>query len=81
MLRYAEGGGPGGTGRTGRGRESRAQRLSLSEAGRQVRGPGRDLGPRAEGRGPGPPGLSEEGRGPGNPGLREEGWRGLDPRV
>lgn len=56
--------GLGGTGRTGR-RESRAQRLGLSEADRQVRGPGGDLGPREEGRGPGPPGVREEGRGSG----------------
>ena len=61
-------------GRAWEGQEGQAaaegeQSLGLSEADRQVRGPGRDLCPREEGREPGPPGLREEGR------------RGLDPRV
>ena len=54
-------------GRAWEGQEGQAaaegeQSLGLSEADRQVRGPGRDLCPREEGREPGPPGLREEGR-------------------
>ena len=51
-------------GRAWEGQEGQAaaegeQRLGLSETDRQVRGTGRHLGPREEGRGPGPPGLRE----------------------
>lgn len=59
-------GGGGPEGQEGQaGRESRAQCLGLSDGPRQVRGPGRDLGPRGGGAGPGPRGLREEGRGSG----------------
>lgn len=67
-------------GRPGRDRKDRPRRepvcLGLSETDRQVRGPGRDLGPRGGGAGAWTPGLREEGRG-----LDSWSWeegRGLD---
>lgn len=56
--------GLGGTGRTGR-RRAELSASGLSETDRQVRGPGRDLGPREEWAGAWTPGLREEGAGSG----------------